>query len=95
MPAPSGHPTAPFDPPWLKPTVSFDPGGPSRRAGNGFDEELRRLLRSRLILVILAFGERDSDGPAIDPPVGAATARLTWPMVCGYLLVGTQLVGGG
>jgi eukaryotic-like serine/threonine-protein kinase len=53
MPESSGHPTAPFDAPWLKPTVSFDPGGPSRRARSSFDEELRRLLRSRLILVHL------------------------------------------
>jgi serine/threonine-protein kinase len=37
------------DGPWGVPTTSFHPGG--RAPACGFDEELRRLLRSRLILV--------------------------------------------
>jgi serine/threonine-protein kinase len=46
MPVPSADATAKFAAPCDVPTTSFAPGG-------GFDEELRRLLRSRLILVHL------------------------------------------
>jgi serine/threonine-protein kinase len=54
---PSADPTAPFAAPRSVPTVSLAPGG--RAPGGGLDEELRRLLRSRLILVhllVLALG---------------------------------------
>ncbi len=51
MPVPSADPTAPFDAPWGVPTTSLAAG--RRAPAGGFDEELRRLLRSRLILVHL------------------------------------------
>jgi tRNA A-37 threonylcarbamoyl transferase component Bud32 len=51
MAMPSADPTATFDAPGGVPTASFAPGSRVRRSG--FDEELRRLLRSRLILVHL------------------------------------------
>jgi serine/threonine-protein kinase len=47
----SAEPTATFDDLRGAPTANFAPGG--RTPGGGFDEELRRLLRSRLILVHL------------------------------------------
>src|SRR5262249_40086605 len=54
MPVPSAD-TATFDAHGGVPTASFVPGGSAPRSG--FDEELRRLLRSRLILVhLLALG---------------------------------------
>jgi serine/threonine-protein kinase len=49
MPARSAEPTATFAAPGSDETALFIPGTPAR----GFDEELRRLLRSRLILVHL------------------------------------------
>src|SRR5689334_20212007 len=49
MPVPSAGPPGTFDAHSGVPTTSFAPGG--RPPGDGFDEELRRLLRSRLILV--------------------------------------------
>jgi hypothetical protein len=51
MPVPSADRTATLDAPAAVPTASFAPGG--RAPGGGFDEELRRLLRSRLIFVHL------------------------------------------
>ena len=51
MPVPSADPTGPLDVPWGAPTAPLAPGG--RAPGGGFDEELRRLLRSRLLLVHL------------------------------------------
>ena len=51
MPVQPGDPTATFEAPASVTTASFAPGGLA--AGSGFDEELRRLLRYRLILVHL------------------------------------------
>jgi serine/threonine-protein kinase len=51
MPLPSAEPTAAFDAHWDVPTTSLAAG--ARASVGGFDEELRRLLRSRLILVHL------------------------------------------
>jgi hypothetical protein len=51
MPVLPGDPTAPFDASWGVPTTSLAAGG--RAPAGGFEEELRRLLRSRLILVHL------------------------------------------
>ena len=51
MPVPSAEPTNVFDVSCDTPTTSFVPGG--RVPRSGFDEELRRLLRSRLIFVHL------------------------------------------
>jgi serine/threonine-protein kinase len=51
MPAPSADPTVPFAAPEGAPRASLVPGG--RAPGGEFDEELRRLLRSRLLLVHL------------------------------------------
>jgi eukaryotic-like serine/threonine-protein kinase len=51
MPLPPADPTAAFEPPRTDATVSFSAAG--RALGSGFDEELRRLLRARLILVHL------------------------------------------
>jgi serine/threonine-protein kinase len=51
MPVPSADATAGFDAPWGAPTAPLPAGG--RAPGGGFDEELRRLLRSRLLLVHL------------------------------------------
>ena len=51
MPVPSADPTARFDTPDGVPLTSLAAGG--RALLGGFDEELRRLLRSRLILVHL------------------------------------------
>jgi serine/threonine-protein kinase len=51
MAVPTADPTATYDAPRGVPTTSFAPGG--HVSGSGFDEELRRLLRSRLILVHL------------------------------------------
>jgi serine/threonine-protein kinase len=48
---PSADRTATFDAPWGVPTTSFAPG--ARAPAGRFEEELRRLLRSRLILVHL------------------------------------------
>ncbi len=49
MPVRPAELTATFEAQAGAPTASFAPGGPL--AGSGFDEELRRLLRARLILV--------------------------------------------
>src|SRR5262245_56672284 len=51
MAVPSAEPTAPFDAHGGVPTVSFVSSGRERRSG--FSEELRGLLRSRLILIHL------------------------------------------
>jgi serine/threonine-protein kinase len=51
MPVRAADPTATFEAPVGTPTGSFAPGG--HVAASAFDEELRRLLRSRLILVHL------------------------------------------
>jgi serine/threonine-protein kinase len=51
MPVPSAESTNAFDVSWGAPTASFVPVGGVPR--NGFDEELRRLLRQRLILIHL------------------------------------------
>ena len=51
MPSPAAELTAPFEAPPGLPTGSFAPAG--RVTGSGFDEELRRLLRSRLMFVHL------------------------------------------
>ena len=51
MQVPSAESTGAFDVFWDVPTASFVPGGSLPRSG--FDEELRRLLRSRLIFVHL------------------------------------------
>jgi serine/threonine-protein kinase len=51
MPVPSAESTDAFDVSWGVPTTSFVPGGGVPRSS--FDEELRRLLRSRLIFVHL------------------------------------------
>jgi len=51
MPVPSAEPTNVFDVSCGTPTTSFVPGG--RVPRSGFDDELRRLLRSRLIFVHL------------------------------------------
>jgi hypothetical protein len=51
MPVPSPESPDAFDVSWGVPTTSFVPGGSAPRSG--FDEELRRLLRQRLILVHL------------------------------------------
>jgi serine/threonine-protein kinase len=51
MAMPSADSTAAFAVPDLAPTTAFAPGG--RAPTGGFDEELRRLLRSRLLLVHL------------------------------------------
>ena len=51
MPVPPADPTAPFHAAWGVPTTSLAAG--ARAPAGGFDEELRRLLRSRLILVHL------------------------------------------
>jgi serine/threonine-protein kinase len=49
MPVPSAGPIATFDAPWDAPTAAF--AHSDRERVGGFDEELRHLLRSRLILV--------------------------------------------
>jgi serine/threonine-protein kinase len=51
MPVPPADPNATFDSPWHVPTTSL--AADARALVGGFDEELRRLLRSRLILVHL------------------------------------------
>src|SRR5262245_26324963 len=79
MAVPSADPTATFHAPGGVPTASVAPGD---RARSRFDEELRRLLRSRLILVHLlalayvlllaalsSMGRGDED-PALRPDQG-------------------------
>jgi serine/threonine-protein kinase len=85
---PSADPTAALDSPWGVPTTSLAAG--ARAPVGGFDEELRRLLRSRLILVhllVLAFfvlvvvvSYYQPTQDESDPPVEGYWWRLAVPL---------------